>query len=71
VNLNISTTIINKESNEIFINGPLTVPSLRLDKIGFPLQNQTIYGLLNIPKMESMRYAKGMSTPIEKPNAEK
>jgi len=45
VNLNISTTTINKELNDIFINGPLTVPPLRLDKIGFPLQNPTIYEL--------------------------
>jgi hypothetical protein len=54
------TTTINKELNGMFINGPLTVPSLRPDKIGFPLQNPTIYELLNIPKMESMSLYPGM-----------
>lgn len=46
------TTAINKELKDTFIDGPLTpVPSLRPDKFRSPLQNPTIYELLNIPEV--------------------
>lgn len=44
------TTVIDKESKDMFIDGPQTaIQSLRSDKFRFPLQNPTIYELLNIP----------------------
>ena len=56
------TTAIDKELKDVSIYEPQTaIPSLRPDKFRSPLQNPTIYELINIP--EAMLFLQARSGP--------
>jgi hypothetical protein len=56
------TTTINKELKDMFIDGSQTaIPSLRPNKFRSPLQNPSIYELIDIP--EAMLFLRLRSGP--------